>query len=82
MFQGLDLAKDTNDTQVIFDRLEAGVEIDELLASIEGPYVCDCTFRKRAELGERHETLWEVVIFGCLELCVGSLERAPCCSGL
>lgn len=39
MFHGLDIQQDENDTMAILRELEAGRDIHELLASIEGPYV-------------------------------------------
>jgi len=39
VFDGMDLAIEDNDTRKIFERLEGGDEVDEVLSGIEGPYV-------------------------------------------
>lgn len=36
-FQGLDLPVDENDTRRIFDRLESGERLQDILAEVEGP---------------------------------------------
>ena len=38
VFDGMDIDADENDTQKIFERLEAGKSISSVLSSIEGPY--------------------------------------------
>ncbi|WWD08959.1 hypothetical protein V865_007074 [Kwoniella europaea PYCC6329] len=38
VFEGIDMGKDENDTRKVFDRLEAGADIEEVLRGIEGPF--------------------------------------------
>ncbi|WVQ62654.1 uncharacterized protein L199_000801 [Kwoniella botswanensis] len=38
VFEGIDMSKDENDTRKVFDRLEAGADIEEVLRGIEGPF--------------------------------------------
>ncbi|ORY34239.1 asparagine synthase-domain-containing protein [Naematelia encephala] len=38
VFQGMQVGPDENDTQRVFERLEAGEEVDTVLSSIEGPF--------------------------------------------
>ena len=39
IFDGMDVGVNENDTKAIFERLEAGEQVEHVLRGIEGPYV-------------------------------------------
>lgn len=41
VFDGMDLGVEDNDTRKIFERLESGEAVEEILRGIEGPYVLE-----------------------------------------